>query len=100
MIKTLAKFVLLIAATMCAAQQGSVQKEGSSWTSVATGALTGVHNLHIKVEVGGVRVEGGSSQGVSYVIRNRSYGKPIQRNMETYGKAIAKKIQFWLRSRG
>jgi len=86
MIKTLAKFVLLIAATMCAAQQGSVQKEGSSWTSVATGALTGVHNLHIKVEVGGVRVEGGSSQGVSYVIRNRSYETSEDRARRQFGE--------------
>src|SRR5450432_2924588 len=79
----LAKLGLLIAlaATLCAAQQASlqnstansIQKDGSNWTSMANGSLTGVHNLHIKVEVGAVRVEGGANQGISYVIRNRSY---------------------------
>lgn len=73
MTKTLTKIVLLAAATLCAAQQGSVQREGSSWTNVVNGSMSGVHNLHIKVEVGGVRVEGGSTQGISFVIRNRSY---------------------------
>jgi hypothetical protein len=73
MIKTLTKFALLIAATLCAAQQGSVQREGGNWTSTVNGTLTGAHNLHIKVEVGAVHVQGGSSQGISYVIRNRSY---------------------------
>jgi hypothetical protein len=81
--KNLAKLGLLmaLAATLCAAQQASaqnsaqasIQKEGNNWTSMANGSLTGVHNLHIKVEVGAVRVEGGANQGISYVIRNRSY---------------------------
>jgi hypothetical protein len=73
--KTLAKFGTLVAllATICVAQQSSVQKEGNYWTNVVNGSLTGVRNLHIKVEVGAVRVQGGGSQGISYVIRNRSY---------------------------
>lgn len=73
MIKSLIKFTLLLSATICAAQQGSVQHEGSNWTNTFNGVLTGVRNLHIKVEVGAVHVQGGSPQGISYVIRNRSY---------------------------
>jgi hypothetical protein len=73
MIKTLIKIVLLFAATICAAQQGSVQREGGNWTNTYNGVLTGVRNLHVKVEVGAVHVQGSSSQGISYVIRNRSY---------------------------
>jgi hypothetical protein len=75
MLKNLFKLGLLVTlmATLCVAQQGSIQKEGNHWTSVANGSLAGVHNLHIKVEVGAVRVEGGSGQGISYVIRNKSY---------------------------
>jgi hypothetical protein len=69
--------LMALAATLCAAQQASAQasvsKEGNNWTSVANGSLTGVHNLHIKVEVGAVRVQGGANQGISYVIRNKSY---------------------------
>ncbi len=81
--KNLAKLGLLIglASTLCAAQQASLQnstqnrveKDGSNWTSVVNGSLTGVHNLHIKVEIGAVKVEGGANQGISYVIRNKSY---------------------------
>lgn len=77
--KNLAKFGLLmaLAATLGAAQQASaqssIQKEGSNWTSMVNGSLSGVHNLHIKVEVGAVRVEGGANPGISYVVRNKSY---------------------------
>jgi hypothetical protein len=69
------KFGLLVTlmATLCLAQQGSIEREGGHWTSVANGSLSAVHNLHIKVEVGSVRVQGGSNQGISYVIRNKSY---------------------------
>jgi DUF4097 and DUF4098 domain-containing protein YvlB len=65
--------LLLLLATLCAAQQGSVQKEGNNWTNVVNGSLPGVRNLHIKVQVGAVHVQGGSSQGINYVIRNKSY---------------------------
>lgn len=73
--KNLAKFGLLmvLAGTLCTAQQASIQKEGNNWTSVVNGSLSGARNLHIKVDVGAVRVEGGANQGISYVIRNKSY---------------------------
>src|SRR5215472_7434744 len=75
MLKNTLKFALLagLTTTLCLAQQSSIQKEGGNWTSTVNGSLSGVRNLHIKVEVGAVRVEGGSSQGITYVIRNRSY---------------------------
>ena len=73
--KKIAKLGLLtaLAATLCVAQQSSVQKEGNNWISVVNGSLSGARNLHVKVEVGAVRVQGGSSQGITYVIRNKSY---------------------------
>lgn len=72
---TLTKLGLLLAllTTACVAQQSSVQREGNSWISVVNGSLSGVRNLHIKVEVGAVRVQGGSSKEISYVVRNKSY---------------------------
>src|SRR5690349_13693993 len=74
MLKNLSKLGLLfLLATLCAAQQGSVQKEGNNWTNVVNGSLTGARNLRIKVQACAVRVQGGSSQGISYVIRNKSY---------------------------
>jgi hypothetical protein len=73
--KTITKLGLLAAliATLCSAQQSAVQKEGGNWVSVASGSLSGVRNLHIQVEIGAVRIQGGSTQGINYVIRNRSY---------------------------
>ena len=47
--------------------------------SVVNGSLAGVHNLRIKVEIGAVRVEGGANQGISYVIRNKSYESSEER---------------------
>ncbi len=72
--KTLTKVGMLVAlfTTLCVAQQSSVQKEGNYWTNVVNGSLAGVRNLHIKVQVGTVRVQGGS-QAIAYVIRNKSY---------------------------
>jgi DUF4097 and DUF4098 domain-containing protein YvlB len=89
MFNNLSKVGLLVTltATWCVAQQGSVQKEGGNWTSIANGSLAGVHNLHIKVEAGAVRVEGGSNQGISYVIRNKSYESSedrARRQFESY----------------
>ncbi len=74
MLKNISKFGLLVAlmATLCVAQQSSIQKEGNNWTSLASGSLSGVHKLHIKVETGAVKVQGGSTTGINYVIRNKS----------------------------
>jgi hypothetical protein len=99
--KKLANFGLLmaLAATLGAAQQASsqnssqssaqnsVQKDGDSWTSVTNGSLTGVHNLHINADIGAVQVSGGANQGISYVIRNRSYEPSqakAQRQFDSY----------------
>jgi len=35
--------------------------------------LTTVKNLRVKVDIGSVRVEGGSQSSINYVIRNHSY---------------------------
>ena len=69
----------VLVATLCAAQQNSVQREGNTWTSVATGSLSGVHNLHIKVEMGDVKVQGGQTQGINYAIRSRSFESSEER---------------------
>ena len=85
--KTILQIVLLLAATWCAAQQGSVQRQGNAWTSVSNGTLAGVHNLHIQLEAGEVEVEGGAAQGISYVIQNRSYDtseEHAQRQLQAY----------------
>jgi hypothetical protein len=65
--------VLLLILPAATAQQTRVFVDGGNWTQELTGSLTGVRNLRVKVDVGTVKVEGGSQQGVSYVIRNHSY---------------------------
>lgn len=75
MFQRLSKFAapLLLLVTFAAAQQTRVFQEGGSWAREITGSLSAVRNLHIKVDVGSVRVEGGSGQEIQYVIRNRAH---------------------------
>jgi DUF4097 and DUF4098 domain-containing protein YvlB len=75
MLKQLSKFVavLLLVLPLAMAQQTRVYGDGGNWTQEITGSLAAVKNLKVKVDIGSVRVEGGSQQGISYVIRNHSY---------------------------
>jgi hypothetical protein len=63
---------LLLVAQVLVAQDTRVYREGDAWAREITGSLASAKNLRVKVEVGNVRVEGGSDS-VSYVIRNRAY---------------------------
>jgi DUF4097 and DUF4098 domain-containing protein YvlB len=75
MLKQLSKFVavLLLTLPLAMAQQTRVYGDGGNWTQEISGSLATVKNLKVKVDIGSVRVEGGSQQGISYVIRNHSY---------------------------
>src|SRR5271165_6323777 len=75
MLKLLSKFVavLLLALPLASAQQSRVYGDGGNWTQEITGSLAVVKNLKVKVDIGSVRVEGGSQQDISYVVRNHSY---------------------------
>src|ERR1700690_1334417 len=75
MLKQLSKLVavLFIALPLASAQQTRVYGDGGNWTQEITGSLALVKNLKVKVDIGSIRVEGGSQQGISYVIRNHSY---------------------------
>ena len=75
MLKQLSKFVavLLLILPLASAQQGRVYGDGGNWTQEITGSLTTVKNLKIKVDIGTVRVDGGSQSSINYVIRNHSY---------------------------
>ena len=75
MLKQLSKFVavLLLILPLASAQQTRVYGDGGNWTQEITGSLAMVKNLKVKVDVGSVRVEGGSQPNINYVIRNHSY---------------------------
>jgi len=65
--------VLLLLLPLATAQQAHVYREGGNWAQEITGTLTAAKNLRVKVDLGSVRVEGGSQPSISYIIRNRAY---------------------------
>src|SRR5580658_10567351 len=75
MLKQISKFaaLLLFIVPLASAQQTRVYGEGGNWTQEITGSLAAVKNLKVKVDMGSVRVQGGSQQDVTYVIHNHSY---------------------------
>jgi len=74
-LKQLSKLVVVVLAALplATAQQTRIFGDGGNWTREVTGSLAAVKNLKVKVDVGSVRVDGGSSQGIDYTIRNHSY---------------------------
>lgn len=67
---------MLLASLACLsaeAQQPRVYREGGNWAQEVAGSLGPAKNLRVKVDVGTVHVQGGSSQGINYVIRTRAY---------------------------
>jgi DUF4097 and DUF4098 domain-containing protein YvlB len=74
-LKQLAKLgaFLLLLLPLASAQENRVYGEGGNWTQEINGSLAAVKNLRVKVDVGSVRVEGGSQQNITYSIRNHSY---------------------------
>jgi len=64
--------VLLLLLPLASAQEGRIYGEDGNWTQEITGSLAVVKNLKVKVDIGSVRVEGGS-QGINYSVRNHSY---------------------------
>jgi hypothetical protein len=64
---------LLVLTPLLYAQETRVYRDGANWTREITGSLPAARNLQIRVDIGSVRIEGGSQQGISYVIRNRAH---------------------------
>lgn len=75
----------LLLLPLAIAQQTRVYREGGNWAQEITGSLSPVKILRVKVDVGSVRVEGGSSQGINYVIRNRAYTSSEDKARKEFG---------------
>jgi DUF4097 and DUF4098 domain-containing protein YvlB len=73
MLNTFSKFgvVLLMLATAALAQEGRIYQDAGGWAQEINGTIGEARNLHIKVEAGSVRVEGGSQTGISYKMITR-----------------------------
>src|ERR1700689_684836 len=89
MLKQLSKFVavLLLILPLASAQQTRVYGDGGNWTQEIAGSLAMGKNLKVKVDIGSVRVEGGSQSSINYVIRNHSYNGTedrAQREFDNY----------------
>lgn len=89
MLKQLSKFVavLLLVLPVATAQQTRVFGDGGNWTQEISGSLAVVKNLRVKIDVGSVRVSGGSQQSIEYMIRNHSYSgseEKARRQFENY----------------
>src|SRR5450755_3856911 len=64
---------LLVLSPLLYAQDTRVYRDGANWTREITGSLPAARHLQIRVDIGSVRIEGGSQQGISYAIRNRAH---------------------------
>ena len=64
--------VLAILAPLALAQETHVSREGSTWGQVLTGALAGVKNLRVKLDMGSVVVRGTQQAGIDYTLHMRS----------------------------
>jgi DUF4097 and DUF4098 domain-containing protein YvlB len=71
-------------ASIALAQQVRVYSEGGAWVQEITGSLAGARNLHVKVDMGSVRVQGSSQAEITYVIRNRSYDSGEQQSRREF----------------
>ncbi|HZE26694.1 MAG TPA: hypothetical protein VE083_04865 [Terriglobales bacterium] len=92
MLKKFFKFAGVLAsvpflASIAPAQQVRVYRDGGSWTEEVAGSLSAAKNLRVRVDFGSVRVQGGTQQDITYVIRTRSYSsdeKQARREFEAY----------------
>jgi hypothetical protein len=87
-LKRLARVLTVVVLVLpLAPAQTRIYGEGGNWTQEITGSLAAVKNLRVKVEVGSVRVTGGSQQSIDYTIRNLSYSgseQAARREFENY----------------
>jgi len=93
--------ILLTAlASLALGQETRVFREGGNWVQEITGTLGAARTLHLKVDMGSVRVEGGSQPGISYVIHSRAYTSSEQqarREFEAYKiSAYSKGDAAWI----
>jgi DUF4097 and DUF4098 domain-containing protein YvlB len=87
-LKRLAKVLTVVVLVLpVAPAQTRIYGEGGNWTREISGSLAAVKNLRVKVEVGSVRVTGGSQPSIDYTIRNFSYTgseQEARREFENY----------------
>lgn len=71
--------ILLLALPLAMAQQSRIYGDGGNWTQEITGSLAAVRILRVKVDVGSVKINGGSQQSIDYRVHNHSYSGSEQK---------------------
>ncbi len=92
MVKKFSKFAGVVAsvaflASIASAQQTRVYRDGGAWVQEMTGSLSAAKNLHVRVDFGSVRIQGGTQSDITYVLHTRSYSsdeKQARREFEAY----------------
>jgi DUF4097 and DUF4098 domain-containing protein YvlB len=65
--------VLAFLVTQAVAQQSRVYREGGNWAQEASGSLSAAKTLHVKVDMGAVRIVGGAQQNITYTAHTMAY---------------------------
>jgi len=89
--------VVVALASLAVGQETRVYREGGNWVQEISGSLPAARTLHVKVEMGSVRVEGGSQSGITYVIHSRAYTTSEQQARREFD---AYKISSYSKSEG
>jgi DUF4097 and DUF4098 domain-containing protein YvlB len=79
--------MLALLASVAAAQDIHVSREGGSWGQEITGSLAAVKILRVKVDMGSVVVRGGQQQGINYVVHthfDNSSEQEARRQFDSY----------------
>ena len=92
--------LLTALASLAVSQETRVYREGGNWVQEITGNLSAAKTLRVKVDMGSVRVEGGSQPGITYAIHSRAYTSSEQqarREFESYKiSAYSKGDTAWI----
>ncbi len=78
---------LALLASLVAAQETHISREGGAWAQEITGQLAAVKNLRVKIDTGSVVLRGGQGQGINYVAHIRfgtSSEQEARREFEEY----------------
>jgi len=78
--------LLALLAPLAAAQQPKIFRDGGNWVQETSGSIATARNLRVKVDVGSVRITGGSEQGITYKVRTLSCmsEESSRRQLEAY----------------
>jgi DUF4097 and DUF4098 domain-containing protein YvlB len=65
--------------SLALAQEGRIYQEGGNWVQEVSGKVSAARNLHIKLDTGSVKVQGGSQADITFAIHRRSYNGSEER---------------------